>query len=384
MPEFCVPALVLTGAGCAQEVGAILHGRGYRRAFVVTDPGVMGGDEAQRVMGSLSAAGLAPVIHDGITSEPTVRLIDAALEAFRAAAGDVVIGLGGGSPMDSAKSVAVLARNPGPLPVYEGVDRIPDQRAPLVCIATTAGTGSEVTRYVAATDEARNRKMLLTSWRLLPDVAVADPDLTLAVPPRVTVSTGVDALTHAIEAFVSRRAQPLSDTLALSAIRRIGGALRRVYRDPHDRDGRAAMSLAALEAGIAFCNASVALVHGMARPLGAYFPVPHGLANAVLLARVSAFTAPAAPERYRAVAVALGQPASDASPEAGASAAVEAISRLCADLDVPSLAALGVPAEQFESVVAQMAADALASGSPANNPRAPTAEEIVALYRACY
>jgi alcohol dehydrogenase len=387
MPAFRVPPLVLAGAGAAQEVGAHLRGRGVRRALVVSDPGVLAGAGAQRVLESVRAAGVELTLHDGVTSEPTVRMVEAALDAYRGSGAEVVVGLGGGSPMDAAKAVAVLARNPGPLPAYEGADRIPGPRDPLVCIATTAGTGSEVTRYVAVTDEARDRKMLVTSWHLLPDVAVADPDLTLDLPPGPTVSTGVDALTHAVEAYVSRRAQPLTDTLALSAIRRIGAFLRRAYRDAHDREARAAMSLAALEAGIAFCNASVALVHGMARPLGAYFGVPHGLANAVLLARVCAFTAPAAPARYRDVAAALGalgQAAVDATPEAGARAAVDAIAQLCADLDVPSLTRLGVPRDRLDAVVDQMAADALASGSPANNPRPAAQEEIAALYRACY
>ncbi len=372
--EFRVPPLVLTGPGCALDVGAILRERGHRRAFVVTDPGVAGTAAAAGVLVALRAARLEVVVHAGITTEPTVRLVEAALMAFRESGAEVVVGLGGGSPMDAAKAVAVLANNPQPLADFEGADKIAGARAPLVCVTTTAGTGSEVTRYAAVTDEARERKMLITSWQLLPDVAVADPALTLALPPMVTVATGLDALTHAVEAYVSRLAQPLSDVFALSAIQRIGTSLRQAYRDPDDHAARAAMSLAALEAGIAFCNASVALVHGLARPLGAHFGVPHGLANAVLLAPVCRFTAPAAPQRYRDVATALG-----VAPHEGAAEA--AITRLCADLDVPSLRDLGVAPAHFEAVVSQMAADALASGSPANNPRPATADEIVALYR---
>lgn len=379
--EFRVPPVVLTGDDCALDVGALLRARGQRRAFVVTDPGVADTPGAGRVLARLRDAGVESLVHARITAEPTVRMVEEALAAFRAGGAEVVIGLGGGSPMDVAKAVAVLAANPGPLPAYEGADKIPGGRAPLVCITTTAGTGSEVTRYVAITDEARERKMLVSSWRLLPDVAVADPALTLALPPNVTVATGIDALTHALEAYISRRAQALSDLFALSAIRRIGASLRRAYRQPDDRPARAAMSLAALEAGIAFCNASVALVHGLARPLGAHFGVPHGLANAVLLAPVCRFTAPAAPERFRDVAAALGVVPAGAAPEEGAPAASGAVSQLCADLDVPSLRQLGVTPDRLEAVVYQMAADALDSGSPANNPRPATADEIVALYR---
>jgi alcohol dehydrogenase len=384
MAEFRVPPLVLTGFGCARELGAVLQGRGYRRAFLVSDPQVLALPAAQAVVTHLRQAGLNVAVHDGVTAEPTVAMVERALADLVQAGADVVIGLGGGSPMDTAKAVAVLACQPGPITRYEGTERIPGERLPLACVATTAGTGSEVTRYAAITDQDRHRKMLISSWRLLPDIAVADPELTIGLPPQPTVSTGIDALTHAIEAYVSRRAQPLTDPLALSAIRRIGRALPVAYRQPADRAARVEMSVAALEAGIAFCNASVALVHGMARPLGAYFGVPHGLANAVMLARVCAYSAAAAPERYRDVALALGQPVADASPADGAAAAVRAIDDLCAGLDVPSLRRLGVTRQALEAVVEQMAEDAIASGSPAHNPRPATAEEIAALYRACF
>jgi alcohol dehydrogenase class IV len=286
--------------------------------------------------------------------------------------------------MDSAKAVAILAGTGKRLPEWEGADKVPPRKVPLACIATTAGTGSEVTRFTIITDEERDRKMLISSWEILPDIAVADPELTMALPARPTVATGVDALTHAIESYVSKRSQPLSDSLALSAIQRIGRSLRTAYKEPGNATARTDMSLGALEAGMSFCNSSVALVHGMARPLGAYFHVPHGIANAVLLAKVCEFSAPAAAKRYQDIAVALGEPVEDAAPEAGAQAAVEAINRLCADLDVPGLRDLGVPEGRFDEVVAQMASDAIASGSPNNNPRGASQEEIVALYRACY
>jgi alcohol dehydrogenase class IV len=384
MREFRVPPLVLSGPGSATAVGPALRDRGLRHAFVISDPGVLAAPATPGVLEALRAAGLRVTTHDGITAEPTVRMMERALQEYRASGADVVVGLGGGSPMDAAKAVAILADSEDPLPTYEGADKVPPRQTPLVCIATSAGTGSEVTRFLVVTDEARDRKMLVSSWQVLPDVAVADPDMTLSLPQRYTVSTGIDALTHAVEAYVSKRVQPLSESLALSAIGRIGRSLCVAFAEPDNRQARHEMSLAALEAGIAFCNASVALVHGMARPLGAHFGVPHGIANAVLLAKVSAFSAPSAPERYRAIAQALGEPVTGSSPEEGAAAAVQAISRLCADLRVPPLRELDVPTDRFEAVVAQMSEDALASGSPANNPRPATAAEIEALYRACY
>jgi alcohol dehydrogenase class IV len=384
--EFRVPSLVLSGRGASAALAPAMRDRGYRHAFVITDAGVRDSPFAPGVLDGLRRAGLRVTVHDQIKSEPTVRMIEAALADFRASGADAVVGLGGGSPMDSAKAVAILAGSTDALPAFEGADKVPPRTTPLICIATTAGTGSEVTRYLVATDEARDRKMLVSSWYVLPDVAVVDPDLTLTLPATYTVSTGIDALTHAIEAYVSKRVQPLSEPLALSAISRIGRSLRTAYAEPDNVDAREQMALAALEAGIAFCNASVALVHGMARPLGAHFNVPHGIANAVLLARVSEFSAPAAPERYREIGRALGAPSSATTGvgQDGASAAVEAIGQLCADVRVPPLRELGVPADRFEAVVAQMSRDAIASGSPANNPRVADAAQIEALYRACY
>jgi len=384
MREFRVPPLILSGPGSAAGLAGVLHARGHRHAFIVSDPGVLASPAVPAVLESLRRAGLSVTVHAGITSEPTVRMVDAALVDLRACGADVVVGLGGGSPMDAAKAVAILAGGDTPLSAYEGADKAPPRRTPLVCVATSAGTGSEVTRFTIITDEARSRKMLISSWEVLPDIAVADPDLTLSLPARYTVSTGIDALTHAIESYVSRRSQPLSETLALSAIRRIARWLLYAYREPENREARAQMSLAALEAGMSFCNASVALVHGMARPLGAHFGVPHGIANAVLLAEVSAFSASAAPGRYQDIAVAWGRPVAGRPEEEGASAAVAAIRRLCQDLEVPPLRELGVPRDRFEAAVAQMAEDALTSGSPVNNPRIAAAGEIEQLYRACY
>jgi alcohol dehydrogenase class IV len=193
------------------------------------------------------------------------------------------------------------------------------------------------------------------------------------MPPSLTAAVGVDALTHAIEAYVSRRAQPLTDTIALSAIRRIGAHLRRACADGQDREARAAMMLGAMEAGMAFSNASVALVHGMARPLGACFHLAHGLSIAVLLPVVTAFSLPAARERYDRIATALG-----------VEDLVGALRELNQDVGIPSLRALGVPDDRYEALLPRMAADAIESGSPANNPRLATQEEIVALYREAY
>ena len=388
MPPFTfrAPARILTGSGAALEAGAAMQATGARHVLVVSDPFILAGHAARAVVAGLAAAGLQVTTFDRVDGEPTVRVVDEAHATAVEAGVDGVVGLGGGSAMDVAKAVAILVRHGGPLVRFEGADRVPPGRLPLACIATTAGTGSEATRYLIVTDEARDRKMLVSTWECLPDVAVADPALTRYVPTRAAVAAGIDAFTHALEAYVSRRAQPLTDGLALNAIRRIVPALPRVVADPSDEAAREAMSTGALEAGIAFANASVALVHGMARPLGARFGIAHGMANAVLLPIACAWTWPAAPARFRDVGVAMGAVANpvDPSADAGAREAVDAIVRLCEGVGVPSIAGLGVPADAYAAAIPAMAIDALASGSPANNPRVPDARELEGLYRAAY
>jgi alcohol dehydrogenase class IV len=254
-----------------------------------------------------------------------------------------------------------------------GVEKIRRAGLPVVAVPTTAGTGSEATRVMVITDTDRDVKMMFASRHCLCAAAIVDPALTLSMPPGLTAAVGVDALTHAIEAYVSRRAQPMTDLLALSAIRLIARHLRAAYRHGDDLEARSHVMLGAMQAGMAFSNASVALVHGMARPLGACFHLTHGLSIAVLLPVVTALSLPAAPERYARIAAEMGE-----------ADLVTAIRNLNRDVAIPSLRQLAPDADRFESLLEKMAADALASGSPANNPRPATAPEIIALYRRAY
>ena len=258
------------------------------------------------MLAACAGAGVAVATYGGVTSEPVLEFVEGALALLRAEGCDGVIAIGGGSVIDTAKATAALATNGGRLPEYEGVDRFRAPPLPLIAVPTTAGTGSEATRAAVITDRQRNVKMLLMADALLPRAAVDDPLLTLTVPPGPTAAAGLDALTHAVEAYLSRRAQPLTDTLALAAMRTIPEALPRAWRDGSDLQAREAMMTAQLQAGLAFSNSSVALVHGMARPLGAHFGVPHGLANAMLLPEVLRFTLPGAPERFARIAEAMG------------------------------------------------------------------------------
>jgi alcohol dehydrogenase class IV len=374
--EFRAPRVLYTGWGTfAESAAAALAEVGITRPVLVTDP-VVGGLATIRAALAAAAIPLAGTF-DGIPGEPTTREVAAGLAAVRAARGDGIIAIGGGAVLDTAKAIALLWANPGTLPDFMGANRFAQPGLPVIAVPTTAGTGSEVTRFTVIVDPLTQVKMLITDDKMVPRAAIVDPSLTVDAPPRVSASAGVDALTHAIEAYVSRRANPLADSLALAAIGHLSWSLPRVVRDGTDRDARTAAAIGALEAGLAFSNASVALVHGMSRPLGAVFGVPHGIANSMLLPTVMAYSAEAAAERYREIARIFGR----GSPLLrGDDLGVETIRAYCAALGIPSLSRYGITAGALSEHAPKMAQDALASGSPANNPRVPTAAEIVELY----
>lgn len=380
------PRLVRIGPGAVAHLPEVLARFGLSRPLVVSDPQLAACGLLERALAPLRAAGLSPAVFTETVPDPTDRVVDAGLAVLRRTAPDCLIGFGGGSPIDTAKAMAILAAAP------EGTHirafKVPaeaDQAAlPVIGVPTTAGTGSEVTRFTVVTDSERGEKMLIAGLGALPLAAVVDADLTLGLPPRITADTGLDALTHALEAFVSRRASPLSDEFARAALRRIGPNMRRVWHTPQDRAARVAMMEGATLAGLAFSNASVALVHGMSRPLGAHFHVPHGLSNAMLLPVVTRWSLASALPRYAEAARLMGLVPAEEGDQAAGAALVAELEALLRDLAVPTPAAFGIPADRWQALLPRMAEQALASGSPANNPRVPTAAEIVALYRAVY
>jgi alcohol dehydrogenase class IV len=378
--QFKVPQLIIWGAGSAKEVGTLAKGWG-RKAMLVTDHNLEKLGLLDEIKNSLEMAQISWATYNQVTSEPTDLHVDQGVKIFRESGADFLIALGGGSPIDAAKAIAILFSNGGKISDYMGANKIPKPGPPLVAIPTTAGTGSEVTQFTIITDTSRDVKMLIASPYLIPRLALLDPLLTRQMPPQITAATGIDALTHAIEAYVSIKAQPLSDTLALDAIRLISGNLRQAWANGDNLEARSNMMVGALEAGMAFSNSSVALVHGMARPIGAYFHIPHGVSNAVLLPTVMEFSIPGNPQRYADIAKAMGEITEGLSTLDAAYLAAKALKRLNGDLKIPSLRELGVDEKKFNAVVIQMAADALASGSPGNNPRKATQEEIVELYK---
>lgn len=381
--QFKTTGIIVNGPGAAKEAGSFAKGLG-EKALIVTDSHLVEIGLLKDIKNSLKGAGVPFEIFDKVVTEPILEYTEEGLKMFQGVKADFLIAVGGGSPMDTAKAISALAMNPGKMSDFEGPNKIPGPGAPLMAIPTTAGTGSEVSQFTIITDTTRNVKMLIASPYLLPRVALVDPLMTLTMPQGITAATGLDALTHAIEAYVSLKGQPITDALALNAIKLISGNLRQAWCNGNNVEARTHMMMGALEAGMAFSNSSVALVHGMARPVGAYFHVPHGISNAALLPTVMEFSIPGNPRRYADIAEAMGEITTGLSSLDAAYLSAKAVKRLNEDIKIPSLRGLGVDEKKFNSILDQMAVDALASGSPGNNPRKATQQEIVELYRKAF
>lgn len=378
------PRHIHLGGGALEQLGALIDVLQLHRPLVVTDPFLVASGAAQRVMNLLSAAGKTPALFDRTVADPTTASLTQGVAALLEHRADCVVGFGGGSPMDTAKALAVLAVQPGPMRRFKAPNNYAGPALPIIAIPTTAGSGSEATQFTVISDSDTHEKMLCPGLSFLPVAAIVDFELTMTMPPRLTADTGVDALTHAVEAYVSRKANPISDGLALAAIRLIATHLKRAYLDGSDAPARAAMMAAATQAGMAFSNSSVALVHGMSRPIGAHFHVAHGLSNAMLFPAVTAFSVAGAPGRYADCARAYGVADATTSDQAAAGALVEALAALCAELEVPTPRSYGIDSAAWQSLIPLMAEQAVASGSPANNPVIPGPAEIEALYAEVY
>ncbi|TAD87633.1 MAG: iron-containing alcohol dehydrogenase [Alphaproteobacteria bacterium] len=378
------PRIMIVGGGALAQTAAVVRRLGCTKPLVVSDRFLERTGVTTRLGTVLTEGGLTPGWFLDTVPDPTSEVVAAGLAAVQAGDYDCLIALGGGSPMDTAKAIAILDAGGGHIRDYKVPASADRARLPILCIPTTAGTGSEVTRFTVITDTASDEKMLITGLGCLPSAAIVDYELTLTKPFRLTADTGIDSLTHAIEAYVSRRANPISDLYALEAMDILHTNLRTACREPSNHQAREAMMRGATLAGLAFSNASVALVHGMSRPIGAFFHVPHGLSNAMLLPAVTRFSLAAALPRYAACARAMGVAATQASDEAAGAALLDALDALNRDLEVPSPQRYGIDEARYHSLLETMARQALASGSPANNPAVPTEAEIIDLYRAVW
>ncbi len=382
--QLVFPRFMLVGGGAVAEVADVLAKFGLSRPLIVTDPFMVSSGLVRRVTDPLQAAGITADIFSDTIPEPTDTVVYAGVAVLNSGQYDCLIGFGGGSPIDTAKAMAILAPAENGMRAYKVPHQADRAGLPVIAIPTTAGTGSEATRFTVITDAAADEKMLIAGLGALPLAAIVDYQLTFTVPKRVTADTGVDSLTHALEAYVSRRANPTSDALALSAMQLIGTHLRTAYHTPDDAAARGGMMLGAMQAGMAFSNSSVALVHGMSRPIGAHFHVPHGLSNAMLLPAITRFGLEQAEHRYAAASRTIGFAMPADSDSLACTKLAEGLDTLNAELGVPTPRAYGIDAAAWEAKLPLMAQQALASGSPANNPRVPSADDIVALYRAVF
>ncbi len=376
-----LPRIMEIGAGALSKLPSIMHSLGGSKALIITDKMMVQLGYIKQIQNLLTEAGLEAQVFDGTEPEPTAASIEAGVQCVLDNNYDMIIALGGGSPIDSAKAIAILGKHGGNIRDYKFPRQVSENGIPIIAIPTTAGTGSEVSRFTIITDEKNDEKMLCAGLGFMPIAAIVDVNLTLSLPPRITADTGIDALTHAIEAYISKKSNPFSDSQALSAMRLIGPHLQRAYENGHDIEAREAMMLGSTLAGIAFSCASVALVHGMSRPIGAFFHIPHGLSNAMLLPSVTAFSIPSAPKRYADCARAIGVASATDSTEQANQKLLIALENFNKKLKVPTLAEFGVDQARFNSLVETMAEQALASGSPSNNPRIPNTEQMVTIYQ---
>lgn len=380
--EFIVPGQIITGSGALEMAGEALKKMGTK-ALIVTDPMMVELGNCETLTEALKKLGIEAVIDSGITGEPTDTMIEAGLKLYMESGCDFLVALGGGSPIDSMKAIGSLVVNKGLISDYMG-KLIEVRVPPMAAIPTTAGTGSEATQFTIITDTKKDIKMLLKGKVLIPKLAVIDPQFTMTAPPKVTAATGLDALCHAVEAYTSKNAQTLSDTFALSAVRRIFSFLPAAFIDGQNEEARVQMSVAALEAGIAFNNSSVTVIHGMSRPIGALFHVAHGLSNAMLLNSCLSFALEGAYSRFATLGREIGAASEkDGDPEAGRKF-LDAVCELTKKLRIPTLAEYGIDKNTFMSAVEKMAGDAMASGSPQNTRREITKEDIKAIYQSLY
>lgn len=377
--EFIVPGQIITGAGALDMAEGVL-GQFGKKAMIVTDKVMIELGNCAKVEKALKNQGIAYTIYSEITGEPTDTMIENGLAQYREEGCDFLVALGGGSPIDSMKAIGSLVKNGGNISDYMG-KVIDVEMPPMVAIPTTAGTGSEATQFTIITDTKKDIKMLLKGKVLMPTLAISDPQFTMTAPPKITAATGLDALCHAVEAYTSRKAQTLSDTFALSAVKRIFKYLPTAFHDGKNEEARIEMAVAALEAGIAFNNSSVTLIHGMSRPIGALFHVAHGLSNAMLMKECLSFALEGAYDRFAELGRSIGAAAAEDSDQEASEKFLKAVIDLTEELETPTPAQFGIDKEAFFQVIGKMAYDAMDSGSPQNTKRKVTQADVEQMYK---
>ncbi|CAI1085415.1 MAG TPA: L-threonine dehydrogenase [Serratia grimesii] len=376
---FFIPSVNMIGSGCLEEAANTMKQQGLGYALIVTDKVLNNIGVVAQVQQLLAAQQIESCVYDGTHPNPTTLNVKQGLALLQEHRCDCVVSLGGGSPHDCAKGIALLATNGGDIKDYEGVDRSAKPQLPMIAINTTAGTASEMTRFCIITDEARHIKMAIVDKHVTPILSVNDPHLMAGMPKGLTAATGMDALTHAIEAYVSSAANPITDACALKAVTMITESLRDAVADGNNMQARENMAYAQFLAGMAFNNASLGYVHAMAHQLGGFYDLPHGVCNAVLLPHVQEFNTSVCASRLKDVAAAMGLDVTHLNDQQGAAACIAAIRLLAQDVGIPAgLRDLKVKEQDFDT----LAANALKDACGFTNPIQATHEQIVAIFRA--
>ena len=379
-----IPPRVIVGADTRRSVAQEAMNLGWSRVLVVSDPFHEKAGRMSEIGELLSKAGVEVSVYSGVTGEPDTEMVTRGLKQFKADKCEGIVALGGGSVIDTAKTISVLAVNDGTVQQFMGTDTVPKPGVGVIALSTTSGTGSEATRVVVIADSQSNLKMSGRSKAYVPDVAILDYKLTTSMPKSMTAASGIDALTHAIEAYVSKQANDFSDLLALSAVRLIRGSIRQAWHDGSDEDARQNMLMGSFQAGIAFSNSSVGLVHSMSEPLGACFHVPHGLSNAMLLPAVTKFSVTGALSRYAEIARCMDLANSSMSDEECCQMLIDGLLQLNRELEIPSPKSFGIEKVCYEEHIEKMTNDAAAAGSTGNNPVIPTIDQIKEIYCETY
>jgi len=376
------PTRIIFGVDAVKQLSSLIKELGGSRVFLVVDPGLQKVGINKRIAAVLDEKKIPYTLYDKVTPEPGLNLADQGLKLAKKNKADCVVGVGGGSALDIAKAISILLTNGGKAEDYLGLGKIKHKGVPKIMIPTTAGTGAEVTFTAVFINEKTNSKGGMNGDPLYPDAAILDPALTLSLPPHVTAATGIDAFTHALEAFVSTQSHAISDMYAIEALDLISTNLRKAYANPANLEARSAMLLGSLLGGKALATAGVGLVHAMAYPLGGMFNTAHGLANAVLLPYVVEYNIIGCPEKFATVAQIMGYETEGLPLREAAQLAVEAIHQLNADVGIPSsLAALNIPTDK----IPEMAKIALTVTRPVeNNPRKPSEDDVIAVYEAAF
>ena len=334
---FNIPATIIVGGGTSNEVGVQAKRFGVKNVLLVTDSYMENSGLASEIADSMKSVGINVTEFTGVQPDPIDMNVLEGLEILKKNNCSMVVGLGGGSPMDCAKAISVMSTNAMPISQYSGLHKVPKKGVPIITIPTTAGTGAEVTKVAIIGDTEHNVKMMMLDLNLMPDVALVDYELTMSCPPSLTANVGVDTLVHAVEAYVSVKANPMTDPFALSSIKLVSENLLNAFKEPNNGEARKGMMFASLQAGIAFSNSSVCLIHGMSRPIGALYHVPHGLSNAVLFPTVTEFSISGAPERYATISRTMGYATGMDSDHVANEKLVTSLKKLNKDLQVPRL-----------------------------------------------